>query len=80
MPRISATSGEEDPGSMPGISTTPEEEDLVSMPGISAATEEEGGGPRFHTRDLQQRRRREKDPGSRPGIYNPQKSVVKKEM
>jgi hypothetical protein len=26
------------------------------------------------------RRRREKDPGSRPGIYNRQKSVVKKEI
>jgi hypothetical protein len=26
------------------------------------------------------RRRREKDPDSRPGIYNPQKSVVKKEI
>jgi hypothetical protein len=54
------------------------------MLGISAATEEEGGGPGFHTRDLQRRYegggRREKDLGSRPGIYNPQKSVVMRWM
>jgi hypothetical protein len=56
--------------------------------GISAATEEEeGGGPGFHTQDrdagsamARRQRRRDKDPGSRPGIYNLQKSVVNKDI
>jgi hypothetical protein len=78
MPRISATSGEEDPGSMHGISATSEEEDPVSMPGISAATEEQGGGPRFHNRDLQ--RRGDGGGGRRIRVQDPQKSVVKKEI
>jgi hypothetical protein len=54
MPGIFATSEEEDPGSMPGISATSEEEDPGSMPWIcNGATTEEGGGPGFHTWDLQ---------------------------
>ena len=54
MPGISATSEEEDPGSMPGISATSEEEDLGSMPKIcNGAMAKEGGGPKFHTQDLQ---------------------------
>ncbi len=39
---------------MPGISATSEEEDLGSMPKIcNGAMEKEGGGPKFHTQDLQ---------------------------
>jgi hypothetical protein len=55
MPGISATSEEEDLGSMPRVSATYEEEDPGSIPVIcnGVTTEEDGGGPRFHTRDLQ---------------------------
>jgi hypothetical protein len=39
---------------MPGISTTSEKEDLGSMPKIcNGAMAKEGGGPKFHTQDLQ---------------------------
>jgi hypothetical protein len=39
---------------MPGISATSEEEHLGSMPKIcNGAMEKEGGGPEFHTQDLQ---------------------------
>jgi hypothetical protein len=54
MPGISATSEEEDPGSMPWISAASDEEDPGSMPKIcNGATTKEGGGPGFHTHDLQ---------------------------
>jgi hypothetical protein len=54
-PVISSALEEEDPGPMPGISTTSEEEDRGSMTGIckDATTEEVGGGPGFHTQDMQ---------------------------
>jgi hypothetical protein len=65
----SATSEEEDPGSMTGIFAI-SEEDPGSMPGISATTEEEGGGPRFHTRDLQ----------PVPWLHKERKLALKKEI
>jgi hypothetical protein len=73
---------------MLGIFATSEEEDPDrSVPGISATSEEDRGGPGIHEDPgsaTSRQRRREKDPGSIPGICNrfqeERKSVVKKEM
>jgi hypothetical protein len=61
--------------------------DWRRRPGIYARDQRSDGGggrrtwvPYPGSATSRRRRRREKDPGSRPAIYNPQKSVVKKEI